>query len=336
MTNLKKSKILILSSDSDQSTNLVMDWIHYNDAEVVRLNGDDFFNDRFSFRHSLDNVRSSVSIKAHNQVINGNDITAVWLRKDSEPDFDSSVGDLDDDFLKAQVIKYIKREYKYAKNSFYDFFGKIKNIGASTLEYPSKMKMLTEAKRLGIIIPETLITNKKEDVITFLNKHESIVSKPILDVTHFSKLELGRQILKGIIYTEAITQSNLLKISESFFPSLFQNKIEKIFEIRTFYLNEKCYSMAIFSQLDNQTSVDFRMYNKEKHNRCVPYNLPQNLECKIVVLMNSLGFNSGSLDFIKSASGEFVFLEVNPWGQYGMVSEPCNYYLDEKIANFLC
>jgi hypothetical protein len=30
-----------------------------------------------------------------------------------------------------------------------------------------------------------------------------------------------------------------------------------------------------------------------------------------------------------------VFLEVNPTGQYGMVSDPCNYYLDKKIAEYL-
>ena len=45
--------------------------------------------------------------------------------------------------------------------------------------------------------------------------------------------------------------------------------------------------------------------------------------------------NTGSFDFILTSEGEYVFLEVNPIGQFGMVSYPCNYYLEEKIVDLL-
>ena len=51
--------------------------------------------------------------------------------------------------------------------------------------------------------------------------------------------------------------------------------------------------------------------------------------------MDSLNYNMGSLDVIKTKEGKYVFLEINPYGQFGMTSVPCNYYLDEKIAKFL-
>jgi glutathione synthase/RimK-type ligase-like ATP-grasp enzyme len=137
------------------------------------------------------------------------------------------------------------------------------------------------------------------------------------------------------MFTELIKKDELSKISNTFFPSLFQEALQKEIEIRTFYLDGKCYSMAIFSQLDHQTMVDFRMYNNENGNRNLPYKLPENLELKIKKLMKSLELNTGSIDIIKTKDGRFVFLEVNPWGQYGMVSDPCNYNLDEKIAKYL-
>lgn len=34
-------------------------------------------------------------------------------------------------------------------------------------------------------------------------------------------------------------------------------------------------------------------------------------------------------------SGDYYFLEINPVGQFGMVSELCNYSLYEKFANFI-
>jgi hypothetical protein len=32
---------------------------------------------------------------------------------------------------------------------------------------------------------------------------------------------------------------------------------------------------------------------------------------------------------------QFVFLEVNPDGQFGMVPHPCNYFIEREIANVL-
>jgi len=51
--------------------------------------------------------------------------------------------------------------------------------------------------------------------------------------------------------------------------------------------------------------------------------------------MKAVNLNTGSLDFIKSTDGEYVFLEVNPAGQFGMTSASCNYYLHKEIANYL-
>jgi glutathione synthase/RimK-type ligase-like ATP-grasp enzyme len=93
--------------------------------------------------------------------------------------------------------------------------------------------------------------------------------------------------------------------------------------------------MAIFSQNDTQTQTDFRHYNSQKPNRTVPYKLPKLIKEKITLLMNKLNLICGSLDLINTNEGGYVFLEVNPNGQFGMISKPCNYQLEKKIATFL-
>lgn len=97
----------------------------------------------------------------------------------------------------------------------------------------------------------------------------------------------------------------------------------------------KFYSMAIFSQNDNQTSVDFRNYNYNKPNRKVPFQLPMEIEKKLDILMKKLDFNSGSIDMIVTVENEYVFLEVNPLGQFSMTSFPCNYNVEKIIAEYL-
>ena len=50
--------------------------------------------------------------------------------------------------------------------------------------------------------------------------------------------------------------------------------------------------------------------------------------------MDQLNLDSGSIDIIYSTNKEYVFLEVNPIGQFGMVSSPCNYYIEKRIAQY--
>jgi glutathione synthase/RimK-type ligase-like ATP-grasp enzyme len=138
--------------------------------------------------------------------------------------------------------------------------------------------------------------------------------------------------IEFLCYTEEMSEEEL---PTYFFPTLFQKKLAKVFELRIFYLNEKFYSMAIFSQEDQQTEVDFRNYNFEKPNRTVPFLLPIDLQKKLIQLMKNLHLKSGSIDMVLTEEGDYVFLEVNPVGQFGMVSSPCNYELSKLIAETL-
>jgi hypothetical protein len=51
--------------------------------------------------------------------------------------------------------------------------------------------------------------------------------------------------------------------------------------------------------------------------------------------MKTLNLNTGSLDILKKKTGEYVFLEVNPVGQYGHPSHYGNYELGKVIAQWL-
>jgi glutathione synthase/RimK-type ligase-like ATP-grasp enzyme len=124
-------------------------------------------------------------------------------------------------------------------------------------------------------------------------------------------------------------------LPNNFSLSAFQEEIQKKYEIRVFYFFGKIYSMAIFSQNDSQTKTDFRIYNISKPNRNVPYSLPISVASKVKHLMKKLGLETGSIDLIKSINDEYIFLEVNPVGQFGMVSKPCNYNLEYIIAKKL-
>lgn len=329
-----KKNILIYSSPNDISTNNVIDWIDYFGANPIRINGNDFFKKKLTYSQEINNKSSNVSIDFKEIKFETKLIHSVWFRKDRLSDIEDNVENISDLILKNETLEYLHAEYSKGREAFSHSLKKTKGLGKRIFNPPSKTDMLLKAKKVGLDIPETLITNRKKILEKFLTKNERVITKPISDAPYFSK-EVHNVRKEVFLYTELITKKYLSKIPDIFFPSLFQEALNKEFEIRTFFLNDFCYSMAIFSQLDDQTNVDFRMYNTEKKNRTVPYLLPKNIEKKVSNLMTLLDLKTGSLDLIKTKEGRFVFLEVNPWGQYGMTSTPCNYNLDEAIANFL-
>lgn len=90
--------------------------------------------------------------------------------------------------------------------------------------------------------------------------------------------------------------------------------------------------MAIFSQNNPKTEIDFRHYDHTVPNRTVPFKLSDNIENSLRCLMKSINNNSASIDFLYGKDKNIYFLEVNPIGQFGMTSYPCNYYLEREIA----
>jgi ATP-GRASP peptide maturase of grasp-with-spasm system len=163
-----------------------------------------------------------------------------------------------------------------------------------------------------------------------LKKHQQIITKNL--AANLLVLEDNEAYMS---YTSTIDGAEIELLNNDIYPSFFQKQIEKEYEVRSYYLDGEIYSMAIFSQNDSQTKVHFRQYNLQKPNRNIPYKLPNKVEEQIRNMMNSLKINSGSLDFIKEKDGELLFLEINPLGQFGMTSYPCNYYLEKKIAEYL-
>jgi glutathione synthase/RimK-type ligase-like ATP-grasp enzyme len=66
--------------------------------------------------------------------------------------------------------------------------------------------------------------------------------------------------------------------------------------------------------------------------RICPVQIPSEIKNKLILLMKQLQLESGSIDMIVTPNNEYVFLEVNPVGQFDYVSKLCNYFIEKEIA----
>ena len=315
---------LIFTSENDQSTVDVIDWLLYYGKEFLVLSDET--------RYSIVDIDKDgcFTIETEGIRICSKEIRSVWFRRGAFYPKSITISAFDDISV-SEIFRGYYNKMSAVLNEYVQMaLLKANSINSQKYQSVNKLEVLLLAKELGLKVPEFIMTTQKTVLREFKNQHDNIITKDITDGIYF----LTSSFL-ALAYTELITDDFLDSIPESFSLSFFQELIENKVDVRSFYLNGDFYSMAIFSQSNKRTSVDFRHYDKATPNRCVPFKLPNKIEEKLSKLLQTINLNSGSIDLIYSKCNDFVFLEVNPIGQFGMCSIPCNYYLEKKIAEFL-
>lgn len=322
--------ILILSqSQMEPSTDRVMDRIRDLGGRCIRLNGSDVSaRQRVSVRESRDGTH--LHLEVGGRPVARDEVRVVWYRRWTGTSLPTKEDFEPDPVLASKVQAHLKREHKALSTAIMSLFSEATWLSPPRRTRPNKLSVLRTAREAGLAVPETLVTTSRDDLLEFIDEHGEVVTKTVGDVADISSGDTAFHM-----YTGRLSRSRVESMPERFFPTLVQEAVEKRYEVRTFYLDGRLWSMAIFSQLDAQTSVDFRRYNHERPNRSVPYRLPASVRKRVVDLMEALDLKTGSLDFIRSDEGRYVFLEVNPVGQFGMVSDPCRYRLEKRVAEYL-
>jgi ATP-GRASP peptide maturase of grasp-with-spasm system len=329
--------IYINSFFNDNSTDCVQDWIYFlSRQKIVRAND---YQQITSFTYKLNDNIENVDFHTESYQFSTEEIKGYWYRR----------GGISLDKIKNESIypklgffanKYIERDLKYISKVFENCFkSKLGGINIENENYTNKIENLSIAKRVKLSVPDTIICTDWSALFEFSSIHKNIISKPII----FGSFAFPISITNQIFISSNVIKLNRNEIIEiksncgagNFSPSLFQAYVEKKFELRIFYLNGKCYAMAIFSQANEKTKIDFRNYDYERPNRCVPYSLPLEISQKIIAFMNKANLNCGSIDMIYSVDNKYVFLEVNPIGQYQWLTNNCNYFIDRLIAQTL-
>lgn len=314
--------ILIQSKeDIENTTEQVIDWLDYYGQSWWRLNGEDLLQNG-ALRATL----PFVSLQVAGITLPVTDVWVVWHRRGGKYKIDlpSSASP-----LHYELLAYLKAEGRAFREGLPSFFPSALHLDHPDAIGLNKLDVLHRASQVGLHVPQTLITNCRSEVIQFANEcGGSIIAKSLYETNEFT---VGDD--RYIINTQSIDPE---KLPASFYVTLFQEELQKDYELRVFCLEEQLYGMAIFSQLDEQTRVDFRNYNVQRPNRVVPYEVPEALGKQIRQLLRQLSLTNGSVDLVRTLAGEYVFLEVNPTGQFSMVSEPCNYHLEQRMAEFLC
>lgn len=315
--------ILVYSENLDESTNEVIDWLCHYDARIIRINAGNHLN--ITLYDSITNV---FHCEVNGISFCSTEVKAVWYRK-GEMYYPFSL-ELEHKELGRIMDSYIEGEWRGLFEFFIEELKQIRSLGSYSSRIFNKLNTLQLARKVGFSVPHTFIASSKKTVVQKLKTYDKLIVKGITDTPN-----INTQHIAVSAYTERVDNDSLEKLPNVFLPSLFQEEIEKSYEVRSFMLKDKFYSMAIFSQENPKTITDFRKYDAANPNRTVPFQLDEATEEKCRKLAQALDLDTGSFDFIVSSLGQVIFLEINPVGQFMMVSKPCNYPIEKEIADYL-
>lgn len=274
---------------------------------------------------------SNVIINTSGRKISGAEITAVWNRRKGQPIVSPKIES-------RHIKKYIERESQFLLDALPHLIPVfwLNNPDATSIAARKPYQLLL-AQTLGLSTPLTYIGNSHEKAVTFLNLIDEIAVKtlcmPSINIENGETTHNNKSL---ILYTKKVNKaelaSQLSQITNC--PTILQNYIEKEFELRITVVGNHVFSCAIYSQMTERTKEDWRRYDipNTPHK---PYQLPIEIEQKCLRLVQELGLTFGCIDMIVTPNGEFIFLEINPNGQWLWIERLSGFPIGETIAKLL-
>ncbi len=321
---MPSKKVVLLTNREDITADYVVLELQKKSIPFYRFNTEDFpLSIQLSWEISLDTSNGVLIVP--DEEIEFSEIQSIWYRRPVVPTFDSLK-------LEQGVKEFCIKESYYGIEGIWstlDCFWVSNPMNIRRAE--SKPYQLKIASKLGFQIPRTLISNSLSDISAFVkDSGERIIIKPVR-----TGVIKGRDS-ESIIFTNEVSALELCKLKESIpIPSIYQEKISKKYDMRVTVIGDKVFPTEIHSQDFIDSSIDWRRGEnpnivQQKHK------LPVDIEAKCVELVKELGLEFAAIDLIMTPDNKYIFLEINPNGQWAWIEERTGYNLTETFVNLLC
>jgi len=185
-----------------------------------------------------------------------------------------------------------------------------------------KSFQLRVAEEVGLTVPDTVITNAPDVARAFIAQYGP---KGTVFKAFSGTPQAWRET--RLIGEEELARLDLVRLA----PVIFQQYIEGV-DIRVTVIGERIFPAEIDIG-DGDYAVDFRM--NYDHLRMRPIELPAPVADGIHALMDRLGLVYGAIDFRRTADGDYLFLEINPAGQWLFIEHQTHQPITEAMADAL-
>lgn len=161
---------------------------------------------------------------------------------------------------------------------------------------------LAVAQQIGLSIPATLMTSDPEEARDFWRRNEGCVIYKAFVSLREAWRETRRLRPEEEAFSEAVRTT----------PVIFQRFVEAVADVRVTIIGDEVFAAATDVR-EAEYPLDFRMNPDAQFEK---HTLPDGVQDALRSLMHRLELQYGAIDLRLSPQGEYVFLEINPAGQF--------------------
>ncbi|MBB6306373.1 ATP-dependent carboxylate-amine ligase [Xanthobacter tagetidis] len=210
---------------------------------------------------------------------------------------------------------YVMAEWSAILRSLWNALeGRWLNSPFSILRAEDKPRQLAAARRMGLTMPGTLVTNSFDAARAFL-ADGPMVAKPL----RHALIDDGK--VGSIVFTSRVAEleaGDADAVRRA--PMILQREIPKRSDVRVVVIDDRVFATKILSQAHDETRVDWRRGVRLDLVHEV-MELPAELVTACIAVTHDLGLRFAAIDLVEDEDGQFWFLEANPNGQWAWIEQ---------------
>lgn len=312
--------LLIVSNKNDIHVDVLVERLIKRKILFFRWNIEDLSDQFLSILTINNNVDINLLTKDDKFFLQ--DIKVVWYRRPGEIEIHPDIKELDyRHFAQREWLSMLRGLWFLLEDKFW-----ITNP-FSDQRIGNKVFQLHLARKCGLKMPPTLITNNPVEVEKFFRIYEWVAIK-CCSVGYVNKSKLI--YTNKICFEDIKDKLNLIKYS----PIIFQQYIEKKLEFRITVIDEDFFACAIDSQKSERTKVDWRRYDFQNVPH-YPFDLPEDIKLKLLNFMKESRLIFATFDMALTSDGEYMFFECNPNGQWYWIEILTGLKIADKLADLI-
>jgi glutathione synthase/RimK-type ligase-like ATP-grasp enzyme len=189
-----------------------------------------------------------------------------------------------------------------------------------------KPRQLGLARRLGFVVPATIITNDPAAARAFVDRVHDAGDRVVTKLLTPLSSTMGGD--GPFVFTHTLTAADVEALAAvRVAPQIFQRRIKKAHDVRVQVMGDVVVAGATECRSD-----DWRINST---GRFVPFALDDDFADRCRALCRALGLQTGALDFAVDDHGQAFFLEVNPAGEWGFLERDLGQGLPIALARLL-
>lgn len=317
--------ILILSTPGDGPANRVEQKLRQRGANVTRFNPAVFPAEAALSVAYSPKGKVRTDLRINDATIDFDHVTSIWLRRPGLPLPHDTIPAGPGRDLVAQESRAVLFDAWHTLQC-----GWLPGSPGAVRDAQRKLSQLMVAGEVGFELPPTLVTTSPDDLIAFYREHNGAIISKLADIAFHQTL--GREFAR---YTEIVSKRDMGYVdSVRYCPMIYQAYVPKRFELRVTVVGQEVFAAEIHSQESHHTKHDWRRYD-DGQTPYRPHHLPSDLRQLCLRLTERLGLCYGAIDLVLTPDGRYVFLEINPAGQYLWIEDVTRLPISDAVCDLL-